>query len=154
MTFKNLNKYRGCRYQRLMIIILLVVVKPIYADVTINNPENNDKVSSKVIPAKNELLQQPSDIKSQAWELQAEQWEFARGGENILSLPVLNNLITSWLADRQKLIEIKYPGGEEGEFWVQELTDWLVSLGIPSDRMIIVAGSGAGDMIKFDLIKQ
>jgi hypothetical protein len=71
-----------------------------------------------------------------------------------MSLPVLSDVINHWLEDRQKLIEIQYPGGEEGEFWVQELSDWLVSLGVPSNRMIIVPGSGSGDMIKFDLIKQ
>jgi len=28
-----------------------------------------------------------------------------------------------------------------------------VSLGIPSDSMLVVAGSGADDMIKFNLVK-
>ena len=50
-------------------------------------------------------------------------------------------------------IELRYPGGEEGEFWVQQLADWLVSLGIPSDRLVAIPGSGAGDSIKFALIK-
>ena len=54
---------------------------------------------------------------------------------------------------KQKKIEIHYPGGEDGEFWVQELTDWLVSLGIPSKYMVISPGSGADDVIKFNIIK-
>jgi len=87
------------------------------------------------------------------WQLQAEQWELARSGETILSLPVLNQLINAWLADKRKNIEIQYPGGEDGEFWVQELTDWLVSLGIPSKHMVITPGSGADDVIKFNIIK-
>jgi hypothetical protein len=138
----------------LVAIALLSVMSVLYADVSVNNVENNDKVVSDESHAQAETLSQPSDMKSAGWELHAEQWEFARNGESILSLPVLNNVINSWLSDRQKLIEIQYPGGEEGEFWVQELTDWLVSLGIPSNHIIIVPGSGSGDIIKFDLIKQ
>ncbi len=92
-----------------------------------------------------------TDNKADAWILRAEQWEIARSGESVLSLPVLNKVVNAWLKEKQKTIEIQYPGGEEGEFWVQELTDWLVSLGVPSSSMQTVPGSGADDMIKFQL---
>ena len=49
-----------------------------------------------------------------AWELRAEQWELTRSGETILSLPVLNQVVNTWLSDKQKMIEIQYPGGEDG----------------------------------------
>jgi hypothetical protein len=153
-AFNKLNKYRLFSQQMLVSITLLCVMTSLYADVSVNNIENNDKVAADSLPAGTELISQPSDTQSKVWELRAEQWEFARSGESVLSLPVLNNVVNNWLTDKQKLIEIQYPGGEEGEFWVQELTDWLVSLGIPSNHMIIVPGSGSGDMIKFDLIKQ
>ena len=87
------------------------------------------------------------------WVLQAEQWELIRSGESLLASPVLNAVINAWLQDKQKKIEIQYPGGEEGEFWVQELADWLVSLGVPSAYMVITPGSGAGDVIRFNLTK-
>ena len=87
------------------------------------------------------------------WLLKAEQWELTRSGEALLSVPVLNKVINTWLQDKQKKIEIQYPGGEEGEFWVQELADWLVSLGVPSADIVTTPGSGADDMIKFDLIQ-
>ena len=86
-------------------------------------------------------------------ELHAEQWEMARSGDSLLMLPVLNKVVIAWLDDRHKVIEIQYPGGEEGEFWVQELTDWLVSLGIPSRSMITTPGSGSDDKIRFNIIK-
>ena len=38
-------------------------------------------------------------------------------------------------------IELRYPGGEEGELWVGELMDWLISLGIPSKYLVAVPGS-------------
>jgi hypothetical protein len=154
MAFKNLIKFCLYRRQALVSITLLCFMTALYAGVSVQNMENNDKVTSELLPAPGGLFNQQSDKESKAWVLSAEQWEFARSGESLLSLPVLSDVINHWLKDKQKLIEIQYPGGEEGEFWVQELADWLVSLGVPSNRMIIVPGSGSGDMIKFDLIKQ
>ncbi len=152
MTFNPLNSYRMYGYQTLLSIVLFLLMSSSYAQVSVNNIEKNDKVTGSAV------TQQTTDNKisnkdAKDWALSAEQWELARNGEYILSLPVIKVLINTWLLDKQKKIEIQYPGGEEGEFWVQELTDWLVSLGIPSSHMVVVAGSGAGDMIKFNLIK-
>lgn len=152
MTFNPLNSYRLYSYQTLLSIVLFLLMSSSYAQVSVNNIEKNDKVTGSAV------TQQITDNKisnkdAKDWALSAEQWELARSGEYILSLPVIKALINTWLLDKQKKIEIQYPGGEEGEFWVQELTDWLVSLGIPSSHMVVVAGSGAGDMIKFNLIK-
>ena len=104
-----------------------------------------------------------------SWVLTADQWEIARSGESILSLVVLNDLVNTWLSEvkslqgdaqkkaqkstqphKNEIIEIQYPGGEEGEFWVQELVDWLVALGVPSRFMLLTPGSTA-DEIKFHL---
>ena len=143
MTFKKSN-----RNQLSLIITLLLLMSSVHAEVSVNNIEKNDKVITSTITA-----QKINNKNTAAWVLSAEQWELARNGESILSFPAINALINAWLLDKQKKIEIQYPGGEEGEFWVQELTDWLVSLGIPSSHMRVVTGSGAGDMIKFNLIK-
>jgi hypothetical protein len=86
------------------------------------------------------------------WRLTSEQWEFSRSGEAILSLPVLKQVINTWLSEKNKIIEIQYPGGEDGEFWVQELSDWFVALGIPSNAMVVAPGSGADDIIQFKLV--
>lgn len=108
-----------------------------------------DKVVTGKTPARTAPRNTAS--KPEAWVLYAEQWDMRRSGDKILALPVLRKVVNAWLEDRTKFIEIQYPGGEEGEFWVQELTDWLVSLGIPSEHMIITPGSGGDDMIKFAL---
>jgi len=85
-------------------------------------------------------------------ELRAEQWDMPRQGERLLRLPALKQLITQWQRQPQKLIEIRYPGGEEGDLWVNELMDWLVALGVPSDKLRSVQGSGAEDKIQLLLI--
>ena len=86
-------------------------------------------------------------------ELRAEQWELARNGEQLLQLPVLNTVVNEWLLKEGHKIELRYPGGEEGELWVEELKDWLISLGIPSKYIVTVRGSGQADIIIFKIIK-
>lgn len=93
------------------------------------------------------------DPKEQNFLLRAEQWELVRHGERLISVPVLNEVIKEWSLENGRSIELQYPGGEEGELWVQELTGWLISLGIPSQYLIAVPGSGEADIIKFRIIK-
>ena len=150
------------RFHVVVFIVLFLFASAVYADVTVNVLENNDKITAGSLVLHNDIngesiagqvISQNNSNEAKTWALHAEQWELARSGESLLSLPVLNQLINAWLLEKRKKIEVQYPGGEEGEFWVQELTDWLVSLGIPSNHMVTVPGSGADDMIKFGLIK-
>ena len=139
---------------------LLFFASMLHADEAVKRSEKNDKVVTGSASVQNGSNEQPGTAgkskhrtESRAWVLHAEQWELARSGESVLALPVLNQVVNAWLLQKEKKIEIQYPGGEEGEFWVQQLTDWLVSLGIPSGSMVTAPGSGADDMIKFGLIK-
>ena len=141
----------GCRW--LISIVLSLSSPVIYAEVSEQGPGDSSPLTNSVIPVQDKSAG-ASSMGITAWKLHAEQWELARSGETILSLPVLKQVVGAWLADKQKVIEIRYPGGEDGEFWVQELTDWLVSLGIPSDNMVTTPGSGADDVIKFKIIKK
>ena len=141
----------------------LLFTSTLYADVTINNVKKDAKVIGNVSVSQAVLSEQVGEagavdkksakVVADEWKLYAEQWELTRSGEYILSLPVLKKVVTSWLQDKQKIIEIQYPGGEEGEFWVQELMDWLVSLGIPTSHVLAVPGSGADDVINFALVR-
>lgn len=90
----------------------------------------------------------PAEIK-----LQAEQWELSRNGEGLLRLDGMAELVNSWSANPGQQIELQYPGGEEGELWVYQLMDWLVALGIPSESLVAVPGSGQGDVIRMRVIK-
>jgi hypothetical protein len=85
--------------------------------------------------------------------MHAEQWESARHGERLLQLPVLQQVVSQWSAHAGQKIELRYPGGEEGELWVEALRDWLISLGIASKYLVAVPGSGDADMIRFAIIK-
>jgi len=135
-------KHVNGQFLRAAIFTLCLSAQPLFADTSVANAEQ------AVMP-----VVKPAAVEAKSFQLNAEQWEFARTGESVLALPELNKLIGEWLNDKSKTIEIRYPGGEEGEFWVQSLTDWLVTLGIPSEHMVTVPGSGSDDMIKFALVK-
>jgi hypothetical protein len=90
---------------------------------------------------------------AQNFQLRAEQWELVRHGERLIGVDVLNDVVRKWSLGRGLSIELQYPGGEEGELWVQELISWLISLGIPSKYLVAVPGSGEADIIKFRIIK-
>jgi len=85
--------------------------------------------------------------------LLAEQWEVSRSGEALVNVPVINKIIKQWSLKPDQKIELHYPGGEEGELWVGELRDWLVSLGIPSSNISTVPGSGVEDVIRLHVVK-
>ncbi len=86
-------------------------------------------------------------------ELHAETWDIARHGEALLKVPELMNIVNDWQQNSQQKIELRYPGGEEGELWVEELKDWLVSLGVPSASIELSPGSDAQDIINMVLIE-
>lgn len=168
MIFNYSARYTAFSLHGISFFCLLLLATSIYAEVAVNNSEKNDKIKNNSLSLQNVTGEQVISGRSagslsgvgldanpaaKVWKLNAEQWELARSGESILSLPVLSQLINTWLLDKHRKIEVRYPGGEEGEFWVHELTDWLVSLGIPSNHVVIIPGSGADDMIKFALIK-
>ena len=86
-------------------------------------------------------------------ELQAEQWELSRNGERLLGVAGLAEVVSGWSTDGTQLVELQYPGGEEGELWVSQLMDWLVALGVPSANLLAVPGSGQGDVIRLRVIR-
>lgn len=84
--------------------------------------------------------------------LHAEQWDTLRSGEALLKQPELADLVQRWMNTPGGVIELRYPGGEEGEVWVRELIDWLVALGVPFGAMQSLPGSGTNDTIYLVLL--
>ena len=80
-------------------------------------------------------------------------WEIPRHGEVMLKMGELSSIVLQWQSSPDRSIELRYPGGEEGELWVEELKDWLVSLGVPSGKILISPGSDGKDVINISLIE-
>ena len=80
--------------------------------------------------------------------LSAYEWAQPRSGEAITKFSEVRSAISYWEKDIDRVILILYPGEDVGEIWATELRDWIISLGIPSDYLLLVAGSQSADEIK------
>lgn len=82
------------------------------------------------------------------WTVSAEEWARPRSGERILALQPLAEGVRAWMqSPGGYLLEIKYPGGEEGALWGEELRDWLISLGVPSSGIQVISGHVRNDEV-------
>lgn len=80
--------------------------------------------------------------------LNADEWARPRTGEVIAEFGALRAAMSYWEKGSDTLILIRYPGEDSGEIWASELRDWLISLGVPSDYIMLAPGSQAPDEIK------
>ncbi len=81
----------------------------------------------------------------------AEQWANPRNGETLVSMPPLVAAMQDVMNRPASRIALRHPRGEEGLAWAQELRDWLVALGMSSDRIEMVQG-GAGGAIELAVL--
>lgn len=80
--------------------------------------------------------------------LTADEWARPRNGAVIAEFSALRAAVSYWDKVDDALIVIRHPGEDSGELWASELRDWLISLGVPSDYIRLVAGSQAADEIR------
>jgi hypothetical protein len=84
-------------------------------------------------------------------EITLEEWSRPRHGESLVRLPALRDAVRQWMAAPAARLVIRYPGGEEGGLWAQELRAWLVSLGVPSGRIELWPGSRRDDAVELEV---
>ncbi len=80
------------------------------------------------------------------------EWPQHANGQNISALPVVNETLRSFEENGKVTIVIRYPGGDPGHQWANELYGWLVSLGIPTRYIELQPGSGATDRLVVSVI--
>jgi len=85
------------------------------------------------------------------WSMSAEEWARPRTAQSLVTMPALTDALKGLDADPLSILLIRYPGGEEGALWANELRDWLVSLGLPSARIEIYPGQSNAGTITLDL---
>ena len=66
----------------------------------------------------------------------------------IAEFEALRAAVSYWDKADNAVIIVRYPGEDSGELWAAELRDWLISLGVPSDYIRLVAGTQAADEIR------
>ena len=83
--------------------------------------------------------------------LSADEWARPRTGTVIPQLAAVRSAVSYWGKGGDKAMIIRYPGEDTGELWAAELRDWLISLGVPSDYILLSSGTQAADEIKLEV---
>ncbi len=85
----------------------------------------------------------------------AEEWNAherqSRSSEPFLMLPGLLTVMQTVVQQPDSGVVLHYPENERGEVWVEELRDWLVALGLSSNRIQLIPGSN-GDVINISQV--
>ena len=89
----------------------------------------------------------------QVWLLGADEWAQPRDGTVMVKMTPLPEVIRAWQGKPHRRLVIRYPGGEEGLLWANELRSWLVALGVPLEQQELVAGSRQPDQIELELTR-
>ena len=87
------------------------------------------------------------------WLLGAGDWARPHDGASMVQMPPLPEVVKAWAQQPDQRLIVRYPGGEEGLLWANELRSWLVALGIPSEYQELVAGSRQPDQIELELTR-
>ena len=98
------------------------------------------------------LLAAPSLVPADdGWQLTALEWAQPRHGEWLVAQPALAGAVSALQQQPDSRLQIRYPGGDEGVLWAEELQAWLVALGVASNRIERIPGSGAADRIQLEV---
>ncbi|MBI1422696.1 MAG: hypothetical protein GC149_04445 [Gammaproteobacteria bacterium] len=68
-------------------------------------------------------------------------WNVPRTNESILKMPALVQTMRDYDEHPDAKIQIRYPGGDEGTLWANEVRSWLVALGVASRHIELLPGS-------------
>lgn len=82
------------------------------------------------------------------YNLSADLWSRPRSGGIIPQIEPVRLAVTYWESVSDAVLLLSYPGEDSGEIWAAELKDWLVSLGVPSDNIVLSPGLHAEDEIQ------
>jgi len=72
--------------------------------------------------------------------LSADDWAQPRSGQVVASFVSVKNAVDYWQKTLGSVLLIRYPGEDSGELWASELKDWMVSLGVPNDSILLASG--------------
>lgn len=84
--------------------------------------------------------------------LQASEWSVPKKTTTLLAMPAINKVMKKLQKNVNSSLKIKYPGGDEGTLWANELRSWLIALGLSSKRIELIPGSAVSTIIELDVL--
>ncbi len=88
---------------------------------------------------------------AQVWALSADLWASPRTAERVSKMNSVRTMVQTWQKQPQRILDIYYPGGEEGIIWANELKDWLIALGIPAEKIQTHPGNDSEDQLTMSI---
>ena len=83
--------------------------------------------------------------------LKANEWAVPKRATTLLSMPSISKSMQKLQKSTSSTLQIRYPGGDEGTLWANELRSWLVALGLSSSRIDLVPGRAAPSTIELEV---
>lgn len=84
--------------------------------------------------------------------LNANEWAVPKRADTILAMPAINKSMQIIQNSPSNSLRLRYPGGDEGTLWANELRSWLIALGLSSDRIEVVPGSSTSTTIELEVL--
>jgi hypothetical protein len=84
--------------------------------------------------------------------LHANEWSVPKQTSTILAMQAINKSMLKLQNNVNSLLKIKYPGGDEGTLWANELRSWLIALGLSSKRIELIPGSAISTTIELEVL--
>lgn len=93
----------------------------------------------------------PAAAEMRHFTIDAELWSAPRSGAALVQMEPLREAVTELMRRPGSRIVVRYPGGEAGQLWVQELRAWLVALGVSSSRIELIPGGTGDDVVQLQV---
>lgn len=93
----------------------------------------------------------PLAVADSRYLLTAEQWAVPRQVDSLLHMPAIASAMQEIRTYPGSRLIIRYPGGDEGTLWAYELRGWLISLGLSSQDIELLPGSGMPRSIELEV---
>lgn len=84
--------------------------------------------------------------------LHSNEWSVPKQATTILAMPAIRKSMQKLQINVNSILKLKYPGGDEGTLWVNELRSWLIALGLSSKRIELVPGSAISTTIELEVL--
>ena len=84
--------------------------------------------------------------------LHSDEWLLPKQAKTLLEMPAIHKSMQKLRTHIDSSLQLKYPGGDEGTLWVNELRSWLVALGLSSKRIKLIQGSAISTTIEFEVL--
>jgi hypothetical protein len=89
---------------------------------------------------------------SPVYILNLAQWSGPKDGARVLRMDGVNAAIRDLDSRPHGRLLLRYPGGDEGSLWVEELRAWLLALGVDPGHIELRPGSPAPDVIEMEVL--